>query len=111
MIMVKKWLGVRNTVTTINTSESKVAKQLTGAILLLNTIRGGETTYVSEIQKECTVKIRMTWHVILILITYKVIILVAIILVVRLVKHIYRLCNFSKLQMPGIWVKQYCLSK
>ena len=40
MVMVKKWFSVKNTVTTINTSVSKVTKQLTGAITLLNTIRG-----------------------------------------------------------------------
>ena len=37
--MVKKWFSIRNIVTTINTSVSKVAKQLAGAISLLNTIR------------------------------------------------------------------------
>ena len=42
MVMVKKWVSVKNTVTTINTSVSKVTKQLTGAITLLNTIRGAE---------------------------------------------------------------------
>ena len=30
--MVRKWFGVRNNVTTINASVSKVAKQLAGAI-------------------------------------------------------------------------------
>ena len=43
--MVKKWFGVKNTGTTINTSVSKVAKQIAGAILLLHTIRGGETRF------------------------------------------------------------------
>ena len=37
MIMVKKWFSIKNTVTTINTSVSKVTKQLTGAISLPNT--------------------------------------------------------------------------
>ena len=32
MIMVKKWFSVKNTVTTINTSVSRVTKQLTGAL-------------------------------------------------------------------------------
>ena len=45
--MVKKWFGVRNTVTTINTSVSKAAKQLAGAISLLNIIREGETVNLS----------------------------------------------------------------
>ena len=34
MVMVKKWFSVKNTVTTINTSVSKVTKQLTRAITL-----------------------------------------------------------------------------
>ena len=37
---------------------------------------------------------------------YEVIILVVIILVVRLAKHVYRLCNFNDLQMPDSYVKQ-----
>ena len=32
MIMIKKWFSIRNTVTTINTSVSKVTKQLAGAL-------------------------------------------------------------------------------
>ena len=56
MIMVKKWFGVRNTVTTISTSVGKVAKQPAGAIPCLNTIRGGETVDLSETQKEYTKK-------------------------------------------------------
>ena len=39
IIMVKKQFSVRNIVTTINTSVSKVEKQLVGAISHLNTIR------------------------------------------------------------------------
>ena len=39
---------------------------------------------------------------------YEVIILFAIVLVVRLVKHVYRLCNFNNLQMPDSYVKQNC---
>ena len=56
MIMVKKWFGVRSTVTTINTSASKVAKQLAGAISLLNTIRGEQTISLSDSQRENTSK-------------------------------------------------------
>ena len=74
MLLVKKWLGIGNTVITINTSVSKVAKQLAGAISLLNTIRGGETVDLSESQKEYAIKIRMTWHEILMLIINEVII-------------------------------------
>ena len=66
MIMVKKLFSVKNTVTTINTSVSKVTKQLTGAISLLNTIRGAETTDLNDCQKEYI--IRITWHEIMILI-------------------------------------------
>ena len=51
MIMVKKWFSIRNTVTTINTSVSKFAKQIAGATSLLNTIRGGETVSLSDSQK------------------------------------------------------------
>ena len=67
MIMIKKWFSVRNTVTTINTSISKVAKQIVGVISLLNAVRGGESVSLSVSQKEYTNKIRITWHVILIL--------------------------------------------
>ena len=44
----------KNTVTTINTSVSKVTKQLAGAVSLLNTIRGGETPSHNDWQKEYT---------------------------------------------------------
>ena len=50
--MTKKWISVRNTVTTINTSVSEVAKPLAGAISHINTIRGGEATSLSYSQKE-----------------------------------------------------------
>ena len=52
MVMVKKWFSVKNTVATINTSVSKVTKQLTGALTLLNTIRGVESTDLTECQKD-----------------------------------------------------------
>ena len=108
MIMVRKWFSIKNTVTTINTSVSKVAKQPAGAISLLNTIRGGETTHLNDCQKEYIIKIRITWHGILILIMYEVIIFVVIILVMKLAKHVYRLRNFNNLQMPDSYVKQNC---
>ena len=57
MIMVNKWFSIRNTVTTINTSGSKVAEQLAGAISLINAIRGGETSSVNGCQKEYIIKI------------------------------------------------------
>ena len=101
MIMIKKWFSVKNTVTTINTSVSKVTKQLTGAIILLNTIRGAESTDLNECQENYIIKIGLTWHEILILVIYEVIILMFIVLVVKLVQHIHRLCNFNNLQMPG----------
>ena len=44
----------------------------------------------------------------MILIIYEVIILIAIVLVVKLVKHVHRLCNFNNLQMPDSCVKQNC---
>ena len=44
----------------------------------------------------------------MILIIYEVIFLIAIVLIVRLVKHVYRLCNFNNLQMPDNYVKQNC---
>ena len=50
----------------------------------------------------------MTWYEIMILIIYKVIILIAIVLDVKLVKHVHRLCNFNNLQMPNSYVKQNC---
>ena len=71
--MVKKWFSINNTVTTISTSVSKVTKQLTGAISLLNTIRGAETTDLNDCQKEYIIKIGITWHEIMILIMYEVI--------------------------------------
>ena len=108
MIMVKKWFSIKNTVTTINTSVSKVTKQLAGALTLLNTIRGAETTDLNDCQKEYIIKIGITWHEIMILIIYEVIILSAIVLVVKLVKHVHRLCNFNNLQMPDSYVKQNC---
>ena len=74
MVMVRKWFSVNNTVTTINTSVSKVTKQLTGAITLLNTIRGVESTDLNECQKDYIIKIGLTWHEILILVIYEVII-------------------------------------
>ena len=42
------------------------------------------------------------------LVIYEVIILIVIVLVVKLVKHIHRLCNFNNLQMPDSYVKQNC---
>ena len=38
MLMVKKWFSIRNTVTTINTSVSKVTKQLAGALSVPSTV-------------------------------------------------------------------------
>ena len=93
--------------TNINTSVSKVTKQPTGAIFLLNTIRGAETD-LNDCQKEYIIHIGITWHEIMILIIYEVIILIAIVYVVKLVKHVHRLCNFNYLQMPGSYVKQNC---
>ena len=61
MIMVEKWFSIKNAVTTINTSVSKATKQLTGAMSLLNTIRGAETTDLNECQKEYIIKIGITW--------------------------------------------------
>ena len=106
--MVKKWFSVKNTVTTINTSVSRVTKQLTGALTLLNSLRGAESTDLNECQKDFIVKVELTWHDILILVIYEVIILMVIVLVVKLVKHIHRLCNFNNLQMPDSYVKQNC---
>ena len=51
MIMVKKWFSIKNTVTTINTSVSKVTKQLTGAITFLNTIRGQNQQISMSVRK------------------------------------------------------------
>ena len=81
MIMIKKWFSIKDTVTTINTSVSKVTKQLTGPISLLNTIRRTETTDLNHCQKECIIKIGITWHGIMILIIYEVIIVIAIVLI------------------------------
>ena len=113
MIMVKKWFSVKNTVTTINTSVSKVTKQLTGAITPLNSLKGAESIGaesidLKECQKDYIIKVELTWHDILILVIYEVIILIFIVLVVKLVKHIHRLCNFNNLQMPDSYVKQNC---
>ena len=108
IVMVKKWFSVKNRVTTINTSVSKFTKQLTGAITLLNTIRGAESTDLNECQKDYIIKIGITWHEILILVIYEVIILIVIVLIVKLVKHIHRLCNFNNLQIPDSYVKQNC---
>ena len=108
IIMVKKWFSIKNTVTTINTSVSKVTNQLTGAISLLNTIREAETTDLNYYQKEYVIKIGITQHEIMILIIYEVIILIAIVLVVKLVTHVYSLCNSNNLQMPDSYVKQNC---
>ena len=77
MIMIKEWFSV----TTINTSVSKVTKQLTGAITLLNTIRGAESTDLNECQENYVIKIGLTWHEILILVIYEVIILMVIVLI------------------------------
>ena len=60
MIMVKKWFSIKNTVTTIDTSVSKVTKQLTGAITLLSTIREAETTDLNDCQKDYIIKIGIT---------------------------------------------------
>ena len=60
--MVKNCFNIRNSVITINTSVNKVAKQLSGAISPLNTIRGGETASQNDSQKEYIIKIRITWH-------------------------------------------------
>ena len=104
MVMVMKWFSIKNTVTTINTSVSKVTKQPTGAITLLNTIRGVQSTDLNECQKNYIIKIGISWHEILILVLYEVIILIVIVLVVKLVKHIHRLCHFNNLQMPDSYV-------
>ena len=44
----------------------------------------------------------------MILIIYEVIILIVAVLIVRLIEHVYRLCNFNNLQMPDSYVKQNC---
>ena len=106
MLMVKKWFSIRNTVTTSNTSVSKVTKQLAGTISLLNTIRGGGTASLNYCQKEYINKTGITWHEILLLIRYEVIILIVIVLIVRLAKHMYQLCNCNNLEIPDSYVKQ-----
>ena len=93
--MVKKWFSIKNAVATINTSVCKFTKQLTGAISLFNMITGAETTDLNDCQKEYIIKIGIAWHEIMKLITYKVIIIIAIVLIVGLVKHVYRLCNLT----------------
>ena len=108
MVMVKKWFSVKNTFTNINTSVSKVTKQLTGGINLLNTIRGAESTDLNECLKDYIIRIGITWHEILMLVIYEVIILIVIVLVVKVVKHFHRLCNFNNLQMPDSYVNQNC---
>ena len=108
MIMVKKWFSVRNTVTTINTSVSRVTKQLTGSITLLNTIRGAESTDLNECQENYIIKIGLTWHEILMLVIHEVIILMVIVLIANWLKNVHSLCNFNNLQMPDSYVKQNC---
>ena len=60
VIMVKKWFSIKNVVATINTSVSKVTKQLRGAISLLNTIRGAKATDLNDCQKEYVIRIGIT---------------------------------------------------
>ena len=108
MIKDTKWFIIRNTITTINTSVSKVVIQLAEAISLLSTIKGGETASLNDRQKEYIINIRIAWHEIFILIIYEVITLVVIVLVVTLVKHVHRICNLNSLQMPDSYVKQNC---
>ena len=81
MIMVCKWYSTRNTVT-INTSVSKVAKQLIEDISLLISIREGDTLDINESENECTIKIGMIQHKLLIEIIHEVIIMLAIVLAV-----------------------------
>ena len=50
----------------------------------------------------------MTWHEFLLLIINEVIDLVATILVVKLFKHVNRLCNFNNSQMADRYVKHNC---
>ena len=75
----------------INTSVSKVTKQVAGAISHLHSSRGGETASLYECQREYIIKMGMAWHEIMILIIYEVIILIVIVLIVRLAGHMYRL--------------------
>ena len=58
------------------------------------------------VRRNIIIKIGRTWHETLRLIIYEVIILVFIVLIVRLAKHVYRLCNFNNLQMPDSYLKQ-----
>ena len=60
IIMAKKWYIIRNTIVTISTSVRKVAKQLAGALSLLNLIRGGGAIDISESQNKCVIRIGMT---------------------------------------------------
>ena len=106
MMMVKKWFNIRNTVVPINAFLSKVAKQLAGTVSLLNTIRGQETVDISKNKKECMIQEGMTWHGFLIIIIYEVILLVVIALVGKMFKHVYRLCNFTNLQLTDKYVKK-----
>ena len=48
----------------------------------------------------------MTWHEIFILIINEVITLIVIILVERLVEHVYRLCNINNLHMLDTYFMQ-----
>ena len=61
-----------------------------------------------ECQKEYIIKIEITRHEIIILIINEGIILIVTVLVVKLVKHVHRLCNFNNLQMHDSYVKQNC---
>ena len=79
MIMVKKWCSIKNPITTINTSVTKVTKQLAGAISLLN-LQSEERLQILMIVRR---NIGIPWHEIMILIIYEVIILVVIALIVR----------------------------
>ena len=108
MIMVKGWFGVKNTVTTINTSVSRVTKQLSGAMALLNSLRGAESTDLNECQENYVIKVELTWHDILILVVYEVVVLVVMVLIVGLVENVHRLCGFNGLQMLDSCVGQDC---
>ena len=44
----------------------------------------------------------------MILIISEMIILIVIVLIVRVIKHVYRLCDFNNLQMPDSYAKQNC---
>ena len=97
MIMVRKWFNVKNKFVTINALVGKVAKEKGGAISPLNTIRVGEGLEISENQNVCMIKIEIAWQQIFIMIVYEVITLIIVVLVVKLFKHVYRLCNFTNL--------------